>query len=66
MAQTKLGDYEVNTIGDLPSVGSRAPEFILTGNDLRKVESKSFSRKRRVLNIFASVDADFDSALKAL
>lgn len=56
MAQTKLGENVVNTIGNLPSVGSTAPEFTLTGVDLKDVSSKTFSGKNAVLNIFPSVD----------
>ncbi len=56
MAQTKLGENTVNTSGNLPSVGSAAPEFILTGNDLKDVSSKNFAGKNLVLNIFPSID----------
>ncbi len=37
MAQTKLGENVVNTIGNLPSAGSTAPDFTLTGVDLKDV-----------------------------
>ena len=40
MALTKLGSAEANTIGNLPSVGSAAPEFVLSGNDMKDVSSK--------------------------
>ncbi len=56
MAQTKLGEYVVNTVGELPAVGSMAPAFILTGNDLRNVKSDVFAGKNIVLNIFPSID----------
>ncbi|MDZ4715537.1 MAG: thiol peroxidase [Cytophagales bacterium] len=56
MAQTKLGEKTVNTIGDLPNVGSAAPEFILTGNDLKEISSVQFAGKNVVLNIFPSLD----------
>ena len=56
MAQTKLGENVANTIGELPAIGSLAPSFILTGNDMRKVKSESFAGKHIVLNIFPSVD----------
>ena len=62
MAQTKLGENIVNTIGNLPSAGSTAPDFILTGVDLKDVSSKSFSGKNMVLNIFPSVDTGVCSA----
>jgi thioredoxin-dependent peroxiredoxin len=56
MAQTKLGENIVNTIGDLPAVGSIAPSFTLTGNDLTDVRSNTFAGKNVVLNIFPSID----------
>ncbi len=56
MAQTKLGENTVNTNGSLPAVGSSAPEFTLTGNDLKNVSTKVFAGKNLVLNIFPSID----------
>ena len=56
MAQTKLGEAVVNTNGDLPSVGSAAPAFTLTANDLTDVTLQSFAGKSIVLNIFPSID----------
>ena len=46
----------MNTIGDLPSIGSTAVDFTLTGNDLKEVDLKSFAGKNVVLNIFPSID----------
>lgn len=56
MAQTKLGDQLVTTYGDLPKVGSTAPAFRLTGNDLKDISSDSFHGKNMILNIFPSID----------
>lgn len=56
MAQTKLGETIVNTVGELPAVGSTAPAFTLTGNDLKEVASTAFAGKDVVLNIFPSID----------
>ena len=56
MAQTKLGENTVNTLGDLPAIGSTAPDFTLTGNDLKEVKLNDFKGKKIVLNIFPSVD----------
>jgi thiol peroxidase len=56
MAQTKLGETVVNTIGNLPSVGSSATEFVLTGSDMKDISLKQFTGKNIVLNIFPSVD----------
>lgn len=56
MAQTKLGDRVVNTAGELPAIGSPAPEFTLVGNDLKEVSSVNFAGKSVVMNIFPSID----------
>jgi thiol peroxidase len=56
MAQIKLGENVVNTSGNLPSVGSLAPDFALTGNDLKDMTLKAHAGKNVVLNIFPSLD----------
>ena len=56
MAQIKIGDNTVNTNGNLPVVGTQAPDFSLAGNDLKQVELKAFSGKNVILNIFPSID----------
>ena len=56
MGYTKLGEFVVNTSGDLPALASTAPNFTLTGNDLKEVTLKSFAGKNVVLNIFPSID----------
>lgn len=56
MAQTQLGEAVVNTNGNLPAVGSQAPEFVLTGSDMKDISSKQFAGNTIVLNIFPSVD----------
>lgn len=47
---------EAATSGELPAVGSPAPEFRLTGVDLRDFSLSDFKGQRVVLNIFPSVD----------
>jgi thiol peroxidase len=56
MAQTKLGENTVNTIGNLPAIGAPAPDFRLTGIDLKEVDLKNFEGKNIILNIFPSID----------
>jgi thiol peroxidase len=56
MAQITLRGNPINTIGDLPAVGSSAPSFTLTGTDLGAVTSEQFNGKPLLLNIFPSVD----------
>jgi thiol peroxidase len=56
MALTKLGPNDANTIGNLPAIGSAAPDFKLTANDMSDVSFSQFAGKNIVLNIFPSVD----------
>jgi thioredoxin-dependent peroxiredoxin len=56
MAQVTLGGNPVNTVGELPAVGSTAPSYTLAGADLSDVTPDSFSGKSVVLNIFPSID----------
>jgi thioredoxin-dependent peroxiredoxin len=56
MAQTKLGETVVNLNGNLPPVGSEAPDFTMTGIDLKEVQLRDFIGKNIVLNIFPSID----------
>ncbi|MGZ4510672.1 MAG: thiol peroxidase [Mycobacterium sp.] len=56
MAQITLRGNPINTVGELPAVGSPAPAFSLTGGDLGPVSSDQLGGKAVVLNIFPSVD----------
>lgn len=56
MANITLKGNPVSTSGQLPTVGSVAPDFKLTKTDLSDVGMKDFAGKRVVLNIFPSVD----------
>jgi thioredoxin-dependent peroxiredoxin len=62
MALTKLGPQDANTIGSLPAVGSSAPDFTLTSNDMKDVSLREFAGKNIVLNIFPSVDTGICAA----
>ncbi|MGA2547753.1 MAG: thiol peroxidase [Rectinemataceae bacterium] len=46
----------VHTAGDLPKVGSKAPDFKLTRGDLSDVSLADFAGKVRILNIVPSLD----------
>ena len=56
MAGITLKGKPINTVGTLPAVGSKAPEFRLTKSDLSDVGLKDFQGKKVVLNIFPSID----------
>lgn len=52
---TFLGN-PVTTNGDLPAVGSQAPEFSLANKELANIGLADFSGKKRLLNIVPSLD----------
>jgi len=56
MAKITLKGNPINTNGDLPAIGSKAPTFKLTNTDLGDVGPDSFAGKTVVLNIFPSID----------
>ena len=56
MASVTLGGNPINVAGNFPKKGDRAPEFSLTGKDLKDVGLKDFAGKRKVLNIVPSLD----------
>jgi thiol peroxidase len=56
MAQITLKGNPVNTIGDLPAVGSQAPGFKLTATDLSEKTLEDFKGYKLILNIFPSLD----------
>lgn len=56
MAQTKLGEQPANTNGNLPEINSTAPDFVLTGTDMKEIRLRDYAGKNVVLNIFPSVD----------
>lgn len=56
MAKITLKGNPVNTIGELPKAGAIAPNFTLVKTDLTEVRLENYAGKRKVLNIFPSVD----------
>ncbi len=56
MAAITLGGSPANTVGELPSVNSPAPDFKLTKSDMSEVSLSDYSGHKLVLNIFPSVD----------
>ncbi|MBP9673673.1 MAG: thiol peroxidase [Bacteriovoracaceae bacterium] len=56
MASITLKGNPVKTLGELPKVGTKAPAFSLTRNDLSQVSLQDYQGKRKVLNIFPSID----------
>lgn len=58
MAETSLRGNPVNTVGDLPEVGSTAPAFELTKTDMSSITLADLAGQKVVLNIFPSLDTD--------
>ncbi|WP_411120440.1 thiol peroxidase [Streptomyces sp. x-19] len=56
MAQVTLKGNPVQVNGELPGTGSQAPAFSLVADGLADASLKDFAGKRKVLNIFPSVD----------
>jgi thiol peroxidase len=58
MASTKLAGNPVSLAGDFPAKGASAPDFKGVIQDLSEITLDSFKGKRKVLNIFPSIDTD--------
>lgn len=58
MAQITLKGNPCNTNGDLPAVGSSAPDFKLVTTDLGDVTLGDYAGKKKLLNIVPSLDTD--------
>lgn len=56
MASVTLHGNKCNTNGDLPTVGSTAPDFHLVDSQLNDVHLADYSGKKKLLNIVPSLD----------
>jgi thiol peroxidase len=56
MAKITLKGTPIDTIGELPKIGEKPPDFALTKRDLSDTSLDDFAGKRIVLNIFPSID----------
>lgn len=56
MTQITLKGNPINTNGDLPTIGSDAPAFMLVTMDLSEATLDNYAGKTKVLNIFPSLD----------
>lgn len=56
MATVTLKGNAINTKGNLPAVGTKAPDFKLTATDLSEKSLNDFKGHRLVLNVFPSID----------
>ncbi|UJH92222.1 thiol peroxidase [Antarcticibacterium sp. 1MA-6-2] len=58
MSQITLKDKKINTYGNLPETGEKAPHFELVRSDLSTATLKDFRGKRVIMNIFPSIDTN--------
>lgn len=56
MAHITLKGNPVETVGELPTIGSKAPAFTLVKQDLSEVTLADYEGKILILNIFPSID----------
>lgn len=56
MATITLKGNAINTSGNLPKVGTKAPDFLLTTTDLSVHSLTNYAGSKLVLNIFPSID----------
>lgn len=73
MANLKLKGNLIHTNGELPKIGTKAPDFVLVDKDLIDKSLKDFAGKRKLLSFVPSLDTPvctlstkkFNDALKA-
>jgi thiol peroxidase len=58
MAEIKLKGNPIHTSGELPGVGTDAPDFRLVRADLAEKSLEDYKGKKKVLNIYPSLDTD--------
>ena len=58
MAHIQFDNKTYPTYGELPNVGSSAPDIRLVNTELQNVSLANFTGMRKLLNIFVSIDTD--------
>jgi thiol peroxidase len=56
MATITFQGKPINTVGELPAIGVKAPAFKLTNRKMQDVGLEAYAGKRKVLNIVPSLD----------
>ena len=56
MAKIRFEHTSYRTAGDLPAVGSRAPDVSLVNTSLQNVSLANWMGMRKIMNIFVSID----------
>lgn len=62
METITLQGNPMHIVGTLPAIGTQAPDFVLTAQDLSDIKLSDFKGKRVVLSIFPSLDTDVCAA----
>lgn len=56
MAKITLHGNEINTNGELPTVGSQAPDFLLVNSELDNVSLDNYSGRKKLMSVVPSLD----------
>ncbi len=56
MAKITLQGNEIHTNGNLPEIGTAAPDFVLVNKDLENISLASFPGKKKLISIVPSLD----------
>lgn len=56
MVTTQFKGQPASTVGDIPAVGSKAPDFTLVGTDMSDISLGDYQGQAVLLNIFPSLD----------
>ncbi|MGH1537627.1 MAG: thiol peroxidase [Gammaproteobacteria bacterium] len=56
MAKITLQGNEIHTSGNLPEIGTAAPDFVLVNKDLENISLASFPGKKKLISIVPSLD----------
>lgn len=56
MAEITLQGNKINTVGELPKIGKKAPVFKMIKNDLSTFKLNQLKGQKVILNVFPSID----------
>ncbi|MGQ0658282.1 MAG: thiol peroxidase [Chromatiales bacterium] len=62
MANITFRGNPIHTNGELPRVGTQAPDFVLVDRDLNNVALANYAGKKKILNIVPSLDTSVCAA----
>ncbi|MHA6698095.1 thiol peroxidase [Chryseobacterium sp. A301] len=62
MAKITLKGNEINTVGELPTSGNSVKDFTLVNQDLEEKKLANYEGKKKVFNIFPSIDTGICAA----